>query len=273
MSGLRRFLGSSSYQVGLLFAAPMLLGVFFVSYWLVIASDDTLLRESEEAVRAEIRAFRVADEHGGISSITGLLDTRLSESPNHFFYALQTASGELIGGNLPAWPESEVKRLKEGLLLIEVEHELLPGEPKSVRSGSEHFDIMAKVHTLSDGSQLLVGRDIDDLEIAQFVAGTFGWIMILILIGIFALSCGVAYYVASRFQRMARTAETIIETGNLSERLPVDSTWDDLSKLSSLLNRMLAELEWRVDGIKTVSDNIAHDLRTPRRRYRYTSTL
>jgi signal transduction histidine kinase len=96
----------------------------------------------------------------------------------------------------------------------------------------------------------------------------FGVVMILILAFIFALSWGVAYYVATRFERIAATTERIIETGNLGERLPVDSSWDDLSKLAVLLNRMLAELEERVDGIKAVSDNIAHDLRTPLMRLR-----
>ena len=54
---LARFLRSSSYQVGTVFAVLMLFGILFVSYGLVIARDDTLLRESEEAVRAELRGL------------------------------------------------------------------------------------------------------------------------------------------------------------------------------------------------------------------------
>jgi signal transduction histidine kinase len=110
---------------------------------------------------------------------------------------------------------------------------------------------------------------VDDLEIAQWVAEAFGWAMIAILLSIFALSYGVAYYVASRFNRIAATTQRIIATGNLGERLQVDSNWDDLSKLTRLLNQMLEELETRVDGIKSVSDSIAHDLRTPLTRLRY----
>ncbi len=95
-----------------------------------------------------------------------------------------------------------------------------------------------------------------------------GGALVLVLLLIFALSYGVTYYVATRFERMAETTERIIRTGNLAERLPVDSSWDDLSKVSALLNSMLEELELRVDGIKAVSDNIAHDLRTPLTRLR-----
>lgn len=52
--------------------------------------------------------------------------------------------------------------------------------------------------------------------------------------------------------------------------MPVDGDWDDLSKLSRLLNNMLAELAIRIDGIKSVTDSIAHDLRTPLMRVRAT---
>ncbi len=149
---LRRILRSSSYQVGILFATLMLVGLAVAAYGLVIAADDRLLSEAPEAIQAELR--------------------------------------------------------------------------------------------------------------------TVGWVMILLLALIFALSWGVAYYVATRFERIAATTGRIIETGNLRERLSVDSSWDDLSKLAVLLNRMLAELEARVDGIKSVSDNIAHDLRTPLMRLR-----
>jgi signal transduction histidine kinase len=103
------------------------------------------------------------------------------------------------------------------------------------------------------------------------LSATLTWVgasLFLVLLLILVLSYGVAYYVGTRFERIAATTRRIIATGNLRERLPVDSSWDDLSKLAVLLNTMLAELEHRVDGIKAVSDNIAHDLRTPLMRLR-----
>lgn len=270
MSLRQNLLHSSSYQVGTLLAVLVLLGVFFVSYWLVIAGDNALLREPEEAIRAEIRAFQTADRLAGRAGVEELLQSGMAGSGG-YFYGHRDAAGRWLAGNLPAWPQ-QVETLNEGTLLFEVEHGLLPDRPASARLGSEHFDVMAKVHTLGDGSQLLVGRDVDDLEIAQWVAEAFGWLMIVILLAICAVSFGVAYYVASRFNRIAATTERIIATGNLRERLLVDSNWDDLSKLSRMLNRMLAELEARVDGIQSVTDSIAHDLRTPLTRLRASIT-
>ncbi|MEO0437659.1 MAG: HAMP domain-containing sensor histidine kinase [Pseudomonadota bacterium] len=261
---VEKFLHSSSYQVGTVFAALMLLGILFVSYWLVIASGDTLLRESEEAVRSELRGLIAINEAAGPAAMANLVGRRgKQDRASGFFYAMRDVDGTISAGNISSWPGPNVERLKEGLVLFEIGDEVMPGAAQSPRLGSEHLDIIAKIHRFESGVELLVGRNVDDLEIAQFVARTFGWIMILILVLIFALSYGVAYYVASRFERIAATTDRIIKTGNLAERLPVDSTWDDLSQLSVLLNRMLAELELRVDGIKSVSDSIAHDLRTP----------
>lgn len=266
MSLRQNLLHSSSYQVGTLLAVLVLLGMFFVSYWLVIAGDNALLREPEEAIRAEIRAFQTADRLAGRTGVEDLLQSGMAGNSG-YFYGYRDADGSWLAGNLPAWPQ-RVETLSEGTLLFEVERALPPERPANSRSGSEHFDVMAKVHTLSDGSQLLVGRDVDDLEIAQWVAEVFGWLMIVILLAICAVSFGVAYYVTSRFTRIAATTERIIATGNLGERLLVDGNWDDLSKLSRMLNRLLGELEMRVDGIQSVTDSIAHDLRTPLTRLR-----
>jgi signal transduction histidine kinase len=269
--GIRQnLLHSSSYQIGTLLAGLVLLGVFFVSYWLVIASDNALLREPEEAIRAEMRSFQTADRYAGRAGVEELLRSGLADSDG-YFYGYRDASGDWLDGNIPEWPE-RFERLTDGMLLFEIEHERLPERRASSRLGSEHFDVMAKVDTFSDGSRLLVGRDIDDLEIAQWVAEAFGWAMIFILLAICALSFGVAYYVTSRFTRIAETTERIIATGNLGERLLIDSNWDDLSKLSHILNRLLEELEARVDGIQTVTDSIAHDLRTPLTRLRASVT-
>lgn len=91
-------------------------------------------------------------------------------------------------------------------------------------------------------------------------------VMVLLLIagGMFYVS----YEATRRINRILRTADTIMRTGDLSARIPVDNRWDDLSTLSRFINRMLAEIEESMQAISHVSDNIAHDLRTPLTRLR-----
>ena len=115
---------------------------------------------------------------------------------------------------------------------------------------------------------MFVGRNIDDLYSAQWLGKTFGWIIIALLCVLGAISFAVALYVVKRINRMAQTADYIIRTGNLEERLEIDSNWDDLSRLAVVFNHMLDTIESAVNNIKSVSDSIAHDLRTPLARLR-----
>jgi signal transduction histidine kinase len=71
-----------------------------------------------------------------------------------------------------------------------------------------------------------------------------------------------------RINQIGRTAQNIIETGDLSQRISLDSRWDDLSNLAFILNELLAQIEKLMLDVRQVSDNIAHDLRTPLARLR-----
>ncbi len=268
MPAITAFQRSSSFVVGAVFSILLSVGILFVGYFLVVASDDTLLRESEAAVRAEMSGLIAVHAAAGPGELERVVARRVAAAENGFFYALRDEGTGAVSGSLPAWPDAETQVLDSGLLLLEVDHEFLQHPSQSVRPGSAHYDVMAAVSSLPSGGELLVGRNIDDLEIAQWVARTLGWVMIAILLSISALSFFVAYYVVSRFNRISTTMDDIVASGDLARRLPVDSSWDDMSKLSASLNRVLDELENLVGGIKSVSDNIAHDLKTPLARLR-----
>lgn len=100
-------------------------------------------------------------------------------------------------------------------------------------------------------------------EATRFLQSILGWALIVFLVLSAIASLSIGYYVFSRINRIADTAGDIMTSGDLSARLPIDSTWDDLSKLSLVLNRMLGEIEALIGSVQSVSDNIAHDLRSP----------
>ena len=89
-------------------------------------------------------------------------------------------------------------------------------------------------------------------------------LVIFICVGLFFVS----FYVTKRINTITATADRIISTRDLTQRIPIDNPWDDLSKLARALNMMLEEIEQSVAGMRQVSDNIAHDLRTPLTRLR-----
>lgn len=252
----------------MVFSALVFLGFVFTLFWRLLAGDNILLRESEDAIRAELTSLVALREAIGTERFIDYLSARDDVAANGFFYSLRNTDGGHIAGTLKNWPDANKAEPSGDFLRYEIDHTAAPSARSSQFPFSSQFDILAMNHPFPDGQAILVGRDIDDLEVAQFVAETLGWVVLGILLLLLALSFGVAYYVSSRFDRIAATADRIIQTGSLSERLDIDSEWDDLSKLSALLNRMLGEIATRVDSVKSVADGIAHDLRTPLMRLR-----
>jgi methyl-accepting chemotaxis protein len=85
-----------------------------------------------------------------------------------------------------------------------------------------------------------LGQASSDVDTTPYLQSVLGWALIVFLVLSAIASLWIGYYVFSRINRIADTAGDIMTSGNLSARLRIDSTWDDLSKLSVVLNRMLA---------------------------------
>jgi len=117
------------------------------------------------------------------------------------------------------------------------------------------------------------GEIISDSQVAISTA-TYNQILLLGAISICLLLCvalisfGLSIFVVRRINLISNTAKRIMYTGDLSKRINIDHRWDDLSDLAFVLNEMLEKIEKLMAGIKQVSDNIAHDLRTPLTRLR-----
>lgn len=90
-----------------------------------------------------------------------------------------------------------------------------------------------------------------------------GIIVIALMSMVVMVSFIISRFVVSRINTIAQTARDIMDTGDLSQRIRIDTHWDDLSNLAQLLNHFLERNESLMDGIREVSNNIAHDLRTP----------
>jgi signal transduction histidine kinase len=121
----------------------------------------------------------------------------------------------------------------------------------------------AKIHTDNEGKKMLIGVDITkmsknyDFMMALSMIGIF--MVISIIIGSFTISI----FVVRATNDIASTAHEIMETGDLSRRIVVRWRWDDLSNMADNLNMLFDRTEQLMQGVRHVSDNIAHDLRTP----------
>jgi signal transduction histidine kinase len=127
---------------------------------------------------------------------------------------------------------------------------------------------IARVFQLPGGFRLLVGRDFEERDrLRQILAKPARWAVVLIVVMGLAGGIFVARRVLKRIDAMTATGERIM-AGDLSGRLPVAGSGDEFDRLASGLNAMLVRIEGLMAGLKHVSDNIAHDLKTPLTRLR-----
>lgn len=244
--------------MGVIFSALLTVGVLFVAYFLYLATQDVFLKESNIALEAELQSLRRVFENEGREELATLIQAKSLVTDRPFYYAHIVENTPTSYSDLTQWSQSDMQNVS----LISDAQQFSDALPLA------HTDIMLKKTRLTDGSLLIVARDVHDLDVAQWVARTFGSLTIVTLLTIGGLSLWVGYYVVNTINKIADTANSIIHDGKFEQRIPIDSSWDDLSKLSLALNHALDELALKVDGIRTVSDNIAHDLRTPFTRLR-----
>ena len=137
----------------------------------------------------------------------------------------------------------------------------------TIRTPRDHRALV-RVTELSNGFRLLVGRDLEERRrLFGIVANAAQWSLLVVIV----LGLGGGIFVARRVLRridaMTGTTQRIM-AGDLSGRLPVGRSGDELDRLAENLNAMLERIEALMMGLKEVSDNIAHDLKTPLTRLR-----
>lgn len=274
MIAIGDFTRSSSFRVGVLLTSLAVAAIIFIIYFWRLASSDVFIREAKAAVDAETYALSQLYQNLGLQSVVNAIETRDfpdTQSTDNTFVALQNSQQELVAGNVDTWPlarssDKNSNTDNSGIIALKLPYSLMSSHGNT---DTPSKNILYNAIPLGDHT-LFVGRNIQDLYSAQWLGKTFSWVVVALLCILGVISFAVATYVVRRINRMSQTADNIICTGNLKERLEIDSNWDDLSRLSLVFNQMLDTIETSVNNIKSVSDSIAHDLRTPLARLRNT---
>ena len=181
------------------------------------------------------------------------IDNRLMPDFRRVAHAgLFAPDGSRIVGNLPNVPA----RL------------MIDGMVHRVDVPEAHLTIRAVGLQLPDQTRLVIGRNVESLDNLQTVvihALELGLVPAVLL----ALAAGglAGQRTRKQLQKVHETAERIMK-GDLRERLPTHGGGDDLDRLAASVNHMLDEIARLMDDMKSVGDNIAHDLRTPLTRVR-----
>ena len=240
---------SSSFFVAVLSTAILAVGCAMIGYFLYLFSETDFSRETGKAIEADLANFREWHAYHGAAPLAGMLGERIRHASDQY-YLLLDSSGNKLAGNLEAMPPEAAGQ--RGLFRFRL-----------ARAGGPEAALIAGVERFDNGDQLLVGRNIHALESARhrllLLAKVCLGALILVIVGNFIISV----FLVRQVNHIAAIAADIIDTGDLSHRIAPSTRWDDLGYLIRILNRMLSHIEQLVIGVKQVSDNIAHDLRTP----------
>jgi signal transduction histidine kinase len=257
VTALGKLFRTTAFKLTLVYLVVFALFAAFLLAYFALNTRRLITEQITRTVDAEITGLSEQYNQGGIRRLVFVIDAR-ARRPGSSLYLVTTFTGDRLAGNVgtvaegvlnhPGWTETVYRR---------------PDDPE----GTAH-EALVRVFQLPGGFRLLVGRDLEERERLYDVVIAAGWwsIAIVIVLGI-AGGFFVARRVLRRIDAMTETSRTIM-AGDLSERLPVAGSEDELDRLAVNLNAMLERIEALMKGFKEVSDNIAHDLKTPLTRLR-----
>ena len=260
MTALGKLLRTTTFKLTLVYLTVFAVFAAFLLGYFALNTRRLITEQITETVDAEITGLSEQYRLGGIRRLVVVVDAR-ARRPGSSLYLVTTFTGEALAGNVtalapgildkPGWTETSYRRLDEAETAHRPEHEA-----------------QVRVFQLPGGFRLLVGRDLEERErLYHIILAAGRWsVAIVIVLGLVG-GFFVTRRVLQRVDAMTETTRNIMD-GNMGDRLPVGGTGDELDRLADNLNAMLDRIEALMAGLKEVSDNIAHDLKTPLTRLR-----
>ena len=257
MTALGKLLRTTAFKLTLVYLGIFVLFAASLLAYFALNTRRLITEQITATVNGEVNGLSEQYGQGGLRRLVIVVDVR-SRRPGSSLYLVTTPSGEGLAGNVgslepgvldrPGWLETNYHRLESP-------------------EGTEHRALV-RVVQLPGGFHLLVGRDLEERErLFAIVVNAGQWSLALVIVLGLIGGFFVSRRVLSRIDAMTGTAQTIM-AGDLSGRLPVAGTGDELDRLADNVNAMLERIEALMRGLKEVSDNIAHDLKTPLTRLR-----
>ncbi|MFA7307125.1 MAG: ATP-binding protein [Hyphomicrobium sp.] len=238
--------------------AFFLLAAAFVVGFLFWQTNNLLTNQVLGVLTAEARIMASEMKVGGRAKLAETVGA-MSRLQGTGLYYLSDDNGVKIAGNLNRIPPELVENAHGGVFSYQPAGE--------AANAAAHLAVAIPVD-LGPEVRLIVGRDIEDQRAfadsirVAFLLG-FGVLSVAGLLGGLAVS----RLILNRMDAITATSRSIID-GDLTRRIPTSGGGGELDKLAGNLNEMLDRIEGLMSGLREVSDNIAHDLKTPINRLR-----
>ncbi len=257
MRAALKLLQTSTFRLAAVYLTVFAISVGAVLAYIYWNTAILLERQTEDTVEAEVQGLAEQYRIRGPRGLLEIIKAR-SEEADGAVYILTNAVGRKLAGNLQALPVEAVG--ERGTIDFKFPYE----------TGRGMVDHTARAFfiRLEGGFQLVVGRDVEERrQFNRIIRTSLLWALGLTLV----LGVGGGLVMSRNFLRRVdeiNGASRAIMAGDLGERMPVSGTGDEIDRLSESLNEMLDQISRLMTGMKEVSSNVAHDLRTPLTRLR-----
>ena len=257
MTALGKLFRTTAFKIALAYLVFFAIGSGFILVHIGWEVGRLLDEQIAVTVDTDINGLTEQYAQGGIRQVALSVDRR-ARQPGAGLYLLTTFAGEPIAGNIANLPP----KILDEPGLTETTYER-PGETRPAHRA------LVRVSVLPGNFRLLVGHDLEEGESVQKVLSSalvtsLAWLVVIGTLG----GLWAARRVLRRVDRINARAQTIMVAGALTGRLPLAGTGDELDRLVQNLNAMLDQITGLMNGLREVSDNIAHDLKTPLTRLR-----
>ena len=254
---LFRTIRSGPFRLALLFAAIFAVGSIVLVVVVETAVAAYAQQVTSDALTNEAARLATIDRRVGTGGVAAAIRDRAASRQRPFRYLLTDKQGLRVAGDLPQ--SAAVLGWSIAIVADQAIAGEVPDEPGPIKTYGS---------TLTSGARLVIGSDTHDVqELREWLDAVALWSGL----GVTLLALIAGYVIAAIFtKRLERLNQSIatIMAGRLDQRVPVIGMDEEFDRLSANLNRMLDRIEALMTGMRQVSTDIAHDLRTPITRLR-----
>ncbi|MEM8795922.1 MAG: ATP-binding protein [Pseudomonadota bacterium] len=223
-------------------------------------ATERLRVQLDQAIENEINGMARHYNRRGIRGLLRYIEIRSSQ-PGSAALLLINHQGVPLEGNISEIPPDFLNHSRDRM-------HPLPYERRDADGAIQRHIAMVRVIDIENGFKLIVGRDVGEREeFKRIIFGSVLFALVAVAVLGFLSWALVGRRVLRRIDAVSETSQSIV-AGDLSGRLPVYGSGDEFDRLAQNVNAMLDRIEALMFGLKDVSDNIAHDLKTPLTRMR-----
>jgi len=252
---IRSLIKSTGFRFALLHTFVFVLSVSVIAWVAEVTVTSALQRQAHDRVETEAASLMAEYQRHGLDGLRSTIEERSSAAKRRLQYAIVDANGQVIVGDR---------------YLAEFARTATSGTQIVPRHNGENAtdNILVASRLLDSSLRLVVADNLESVEDVEDVVLN-GFLVALVLALLLGLGAGVLFTrtLLRRVDGVTRTAEAIIG-GDLSQRIALTGSGDDFDRLSTTLNTMLDRIHDLLENLRQVSNDIAHDLRTPLARLR-----